>query len=52
MVYSQTLKFKTRGDSDIINITDKVAAAVKASKIKNGIVVAFVQHTTAAITDE
>ncbi len=50
MVYSKVLKQKTRGDTDIINLTEQVAVVIRESKIKNGIVVVYVQHTTAAVT--
>jgi secondary thiamine-phosphate synthase enzyme len=50
MIYAQTLSIKTRGNSDIINLTDQIAAAIRQSKIANGIAVVFVPHTTAAVT--
>jgi secondary thiamine-phosphate synthase enzyme len=40
----------TKGFSDVINITDKVARVVKESKIKEGICLVFVPHSTCAIT--
>ncbi len=50
MVYGQALKLHTRGKTDVVDLTDQVAGALKQSDIKNGILVVFVQHTTAAIT--
>jgi secondary thiamine-phosphate synthase enzyme len=41
---------KTQGNGDFHNITDKVEEAVTASKIRNGIVCAFVGGTTAGMT--
>lgn len=41
---------KTQGHTDFIDITDPVSAAVKKSKIKDGIVLVFVSGSTAAIT--
>jgi secondary thiamine-phosphate synthase enzyme len=40
----------TKGFSDVINITDKVARVVKECKIKEGICLVFVPHSTCAIT--
>ncbi len=41
---------QTKGHTDIINITEKVAALVKAAGIVDGLVLVFVAHSTAAIT--
>lgn len=43
-------KIATKGHSDIIDITEKVAAAVSKSKIKNGIATVFVIGSTASIS--
>jgi secondary thiamine-phosphate synthase enzyme len=34
----------------MIDVTDRIAALVRSRKIENGMVIAFVPHTTAAIT--
>lgn len=41
---------ETNGHYDFIDITSEVAAAVKKSKVKDGIAVVFVPHSTVAIT--
>jgi secondary thiamine-phosphate synthase enzyme len=40
---------KTKGETDFINITDKVEKIIKKSGISEGIVNVFVKHTTAGI---
>ena len=46
------MKFKifTKGHTDIIDITEKVREALRASGVKEGIVLVFAAHSTAAIT--
>jgi len=41
---------KTKGHSEIIEITSKVAEVIKAAKIKNGAILLFVKGSTAALT--
>jgi len=41
---------QTTKTQQFINITNKVAEAVKNSKVQNGIAVIFVPHTTAGVT--
>ncbi len=41
---------QTKGFNDIIDITSQVSKAVKDSKIKEGICLVFVPHSTCAIT--
>lgn len=41
---------KTKGFTDIIDITDKVSEIVEKSKIKDGVCLVFVAHSTCAIT--
>jgi secondary thiamine-phosphate synthase enzyme len=50
MVYSETISFSTKGFSDVINLTDYVGAALKRSKIENGLVTVFCPGSTGAIT--
>ena len=50
MVETKTLKIKTKGNCEVINITDRVADAVVKSGIRDGIVVVFNVGSTAAIT--
>ena len=50
MTKTEKLQIDSKGNNDVINITDPVAAAVKNSGIKDGIVTAFVVGSTAGIT--
>jgi secondary thiamine-phosphate synthase enzyme len=50
MVKTEKLKIKTRGNCDIIDITDEARKAVVRSKIANGIVTLFNVGSTAGIT--
>lgn len=45
----QALDLTTERRTETIDITDRVAAAVKAAKIDRGICVVTVEHTTAAV---
>ena len=49
-VYSDELYIESKGESDIINITEEVEKIVKGSKIKDGAALIFVMGSTAAIT--
>lgn len=44
------LKVQSRGRTDMVDITEKVKDVVKESGVKNGIVLLYVPHTTAAVT--
>ena len=44
------LNFNTRGEVDILNITDEVAGAVAETNLRNGIVTVFVPGSTGALT--
>ena len=44
------LRFSTRGDADIVDLTGGVAAAVAESGVADGQATAFVRGSTAAIT--
>ena len=50
MIYIKELKLSTRGELDIINITDKVDDIVKESNIRNGLCIIFTKSSTSAIT--
>jgi len=43
------IKISAKGNTDIINITDKVSDFLKESKIKSGIMNIFSRHTTAGL---
>ena len=50
MVKSRSFQVKTRGFSDIIDITSEVAEEVASSGVADGIVTVFVPGSTAGIT--
>ncbi len=50
MNYSEVISISTKGETDIINITDDVSRIIKSSGIKNGIGCVFVPGATGAIT--
>ena len=50
MTKTKELQVKSRGNNDVINITDSVAQAVGKSGVKDGIVTVFVVGSTAGIT--
>ena len=50
MVKSDEIRLKTKGDGDLIDITDSIARAVKESGISSGIVTVFVPGSTAGLT--
>ena len=47
--YRQSFSIETRGEVQAIDVTDRVALAVKTSGIRDGIVCVFTPHSTAAI---
>ena len=50
MTKTEKLQIKTKGNNEVINITDEVAAAVNKSGIKDGVVTVFNVGSTAGIT--
>ncbi len=50
MVKTQEIRIKTKGDCDVVNITEQVGKAVAQSIIKNGIIILFNVGSTAGIT--
>lgn len=50
MVKTETLTIKTKGDCDVIDITESVAAAIADSDIRSGAVTVFNIGSTAGIT--
>ncbi len=50
MLYSSTIKLKTQGHTDIIDITPEVIEAVNNSRIVNGLVNIFCPGSTGSIT--
>ena len=49
-VVTKYLNFDTKGNADIIDITDDVTVAVNESKIEEGIVTVFAPGSTMAVT--
>jgi len=49
-VVTKQLSISTRGEVDIIDITDSIAKAVLETKLSNGIVTIFVPGSTGALT--
>lgn len=50
MVATKTIKLKSRGETEITDITSEVTSAVRNSGVKNGIVTVFVSGATGGIT--
>jgi len=49
-VRTTRLQLKTRGDVDVVDVTDRITELVRSSGVSGGAVVAFVPGSTAAIT--
>ncbi|MCK4325936.1 secondary thiamine-phosphate synthase enzyme YjbQ [bacterium] len=49
-IVNKRIKLETKGDTDIIDITERVAAHLKGSALTNGTVTVFVPGSTAGIT--
>lgn len=47
---SSIFKIRTKGEGDIINITDKAESAITSSGFYNGILTLFVRGSTGAVT--
>ena len=50
MICTETISLNTKGFTDIIDITDKVASFLQTSKIENGLITVFCTGSTGAIT--
>ncbi|MGB2705526.1 MAG: secondary thiamine-phosphate synthase enzyme YjbQ [Candidatus Omnitrophota bacterium] len=50
MVVTKSIKLKSRGETDIVNITGEVEGALGKTKLKNGIITIFVPGATGALT--
>ena len=50
MVKTETIKVKTGGNCDIVNITEETAAAIRNAGVKDGVVTLFNVGSTAGIT--
>lgn len=49
IVEQKQVELETKTQFEIINITDKIRQAVREAELRNGVVVVFVPHTTAAV---
>ncbi len=49
-VTTHTLRIPTRGMTDVVNLTDRVADLVRQSAVRNGIATVFVPGSTAGVT--
>ncbi|NQS99485.1 MAG: YjbQ family protein [Candidatus Omnitrophica bacterium] len=50
MVITKTIKLKSKGETDIIDVTDQVASCVAGAKVKDGVATVFVSGSTAGLT--
>lgn len=50
MVVEKRIKLKTRGETDIVDITDKVVSCVEESGLKDGVAFVFVPGSTGGLT--
>ena len=50
MVKTKRIKFKTKGNCDVVNITNEVSQAIAQSDIANGIATVFNVGSTAGVT--
>ena len=50
MARVKSLNVRTSSRSQMVNVTDEVQSAVREAGLRDGLVVCFVPHTTAAIT--
>ncbi len=49
-MFTQTFEVRTRNRDEMIDITDRVASAVRASGVEEGAATVYVPHTTAGVT--
>jgi conserved hypothetical protein TIGR00149 len=49
-VISKSIRIMTKGEGDIIDLSDKLNSVIRASGLKNGNVTVFVPASTAAVT--
>jgi secondary thiamine-phosphate synthase enzyme len=50
MVVTETIELNTRGNAEMLDITDQVAARVRESGVRSGIVTVFCPSSTSALT--
>jgi len=49
-VFTKRLEFTTKGEDDVVDITERVQQAVKESRYVDGVATVFVPGSTAAVT--
>jgi secondary thiamine-phosphate synthase enzyme len=49
-IVTKNIQIKSRGEDDVIDVTEPTLKAIKESHLKNGIVTVFVSGSTAAVT--
>lgn len=49
-VITKTIKVQSKGENDIIDLTDKISTKIKKSQISSGVVTIFVTGSTGALT--
>ncbi len=49
-IVSKTIHVETKGEDDMIDITEEISSTIKSSKIQDGFVTVFVVGSTAAVT--
>ncbi|MFC1524841.1 secondary thiamine-phosphate synthase enzyme YjbQ [Planctomycetota bacterium] len=49
-ILNKKIELSTKGATDLVNITDQISAILAASKLKKGILTAFIVGSTAALT--
>lgn len=50
MIRTETIDIRTSGESDIVNISDRVQEVVSKSGVKEGAAILFVQSSTSSLT--
>lgn len=50
MIITKTIKIRSKGENDMIDITQQVSKAIKETEIENGQAALFVSGSTAALT--
>jgi len=49
-IINEVIRLKTKGNPDLLNITEEITRLLKSTKLKKGNVTVFVVGSTAAIT--
>ncbi len=50
MLRTSEIRLSTRGDADVVDLSDRIASLLTESEVQNGQLTAFVRGSTAAIT--